>query len=148
MMELVLATTVDVVPVAQPRQRHALVGGRVHNYVPSTHPVRTYQVVLRLAVQQEMRRQGLEVPLEGPVILVARFYLPRPKRLCGRRQPDGPVPHVGRPDLDNLLKSTKDALLGLLWRDDSQVYRYGPRTGKWYHEQGGRPRVELEVYTD
>lgn len=146
-MNLVLAVTVDVIPVAQPRQRFAVVAGRPHNYVPSTHPVRTYQAVLRLAVQQEMRRLGLGAPLEGPLILGVRFYLPRPQRLNTRRWPVGPLPHRGKPDFSNLLKSTEDALVGLLWRDDAQIFALAPWTGKVYCERDGRPRVELEVYT-
>lgn len=145
-MNLVLSLTVDVVPVPQPRQRYTLLGGRIHNYTPTMHPANAYKAYLRLAVQAEMRRRGLTAPLEGPVILEARFYLPRPQRLNSKRYPDGPLPHKGRLDLNNLLKSTEDALLGLLYRDDSQVYRYGPQTGKWYHEKGGHPRVELAVW--
>jgi Holliday junction resolvase RusA-like endonuclease len=41
-----------------------------------------------------------------PLYLAARFYLPRPKRI----KPDGVMPHTSKPDLDNLLKSTMDAL--------------------------------------
>lgn len=51
----------------------------------------------------------------------------RPKRLMRQRDPDGWIEHVSKPDLDNMLKSVQDALLGpeakkyLDWPDDCFV---------------------------
>jgi len=50
------------------------------------------------------------------VVLDVTFYLPRPKSL-----PKRVIEHCKKPDLDKLLRATKDALTGVLWRDDSQV---------------------------
>ena len=53
-----------------------------------------------------------------PVYLTVHFYLPRHKRV----KPGAVMPHTGKPDLDNLLKSTMDALTGIgVWKDDAQV---------------------------
>lgn len=133
---------IPVVPVAQPRQRHALIGGHVRNYTPTDHPVQGYKAALILAVKQEWFPRPC---IEGPVRLDIDFYLPRPKRLMRKKDPDGPIPHTARPDVDNLLKSTKDALTGLVWRDDAQVC--DGRVRKWYAEKDGVPRVEIEITT-
>lgn len=46
-------------------------------------------------------------PMEGPLVLVAGFWMPNLNRL----------------DVDNLLKHLADAGNGVLWRDDSQLVR-------------------------
>ncbi|HHK41746.1 MAG TPA: RusA family crossover junction endodeoxyribonuclease, partial [Planctomycetaceae bacterium] len=53
------------------------------------------------------------------------------------------VPHTSRPDLDNLVKSTKDALNGLAWRDDSQVVELS--AGKCYASGNELPGVEIAI---
>ena len=55
-------------------------------------------------------------PWTGPIALSINFYLPRPKSLPKKVQH-----HVKRPDLDKLIRAIKDALTGVIWRDDSQV---------------------------
>lgn len=52
----------------------------------------------------------------GAVRLVLFFALPRPKSL-----PKRVTAHLKKPDLDKLTRSVKDALTGVLWRDDAQV---------------------------
>jgi len=59
--------------------------------------------------------------LDGPMRVRMLFLFPRPLRLRRQRDKARPViPHVGRPDWDNLVKSTQDALLRW-WHDDKQV---------------------------
>ena len=132
--------TVDTVPVAQPRQRAGVIAGHAHNYTPAKHPVNAYKAAVQFAACQA----GLPRPLlEGPLVVSLAFYLPRPKRLMRKKDPDGPIPHAARPDRDNLEKSTYDALNKLVWRDDSQVYR--GVVAKYYHEKDGHPRVEMVI---
>ena len=130
---------VCAVPVAQPRQRHTVINGYIHNYTPKTHPVNAYKAAV-MAVAAEA---GVK-PVDGPVQVDVRFYLPRPKRLMCKKDPDGPIPHTSRPDVDNLWKSTADALKGLAWLDDSQVYR--TTASKYYVEKDGIPRVEINIF--
>src|SRR5690606_8407672 len=106
---------VPAVPVAQPRQRHAVIGGHVRNYTPADHPVQAYKAAVMLAAHEVGVR-----PLDGALAVDVDLYLPRPKSLMRRKDPAGPIPHTARPDVDNLWKSTADALSGLMWRDDSQ----------------------------
>jgi Holliday junction resolvase RusA-like endonuclease len=112
------------------------------NYTERDHPVQTYKAALQMAVRQAGAPRG---PLEGPLRLLVGFYLPRPAKLMRKKDPNGPVPHTAKPDVDNLLKSTKDALNGLVWRDDSQICAV--EAHKWYAGQSELPRVELVLYS-
>lgn len=135
--------TVPAVPVAQPRQRHRVVpsGGRsfVHNFTPAKHPVQAFKASVRLAAQGAY--QG--PPLEGPVGIVVVFAMPRPGRLMWKKRPMPRCPHVSKPDIDNLAKSVKDALSGLLWRDDSQIAH--ANLSKVYAAGDEQPSVRIEV---
>lgn len=144
-MREILRLIIPGVPVAQPRQRHAVIGGHARNYTPRTHPVQVYKAAVRLNVAHAMLAKGL-APVAGPVILEARFYLPRPKYLCRRKDPDGPILHGGAPDYDNLVKALQDALKGVAWRDDGQVAGYTGTPRKWYTEKLGAPRTELAIF--
>lgn len=142
-----LRLTIPVIPVAQPRQRHRIAKMKdksiVTNYTPKSDPVNTYKAALQLAVGEAMKMP----PLLGPLAVKLAFYLPRPKSLMKKSSFAGPIPHHGKPDLDNLLKSTQDALNGAAWQDDSQIYCYAS-VGKWYCEKDGQPRVEIVIAAD
>lgn len=66
-------------------------------------------------------------PLKGPLKLEVIFYMPRPKyhfgtgRNAGNLKPSAPSHHSISPDATKLMRSTEDALKGILWDDDSQV---------------------------
>lgn len=86
--------------------------------------------------------------LEGPIELEIDIFMPRPKR-CDKKKEiaiwgSGPVPSTTRPDRVNLVKAIEDGMNGIIWKDDSQVWDCNAR--KWFHEQGGEPRVEIRVY--
>ena len=84
----------------------------------------------------------LAAPFVGPVDLDLAFELARPRshygtgRNTSRLRLSAPLCHTGRPDLDNLAKSTMDALLGIAWRDDSQVIRLSA-SKEWTEGQPG-----------
>jgi Holliday junction resolvase RusA-like endonuclease len=108
---------VPAVPVAQPRQRVAVIAGHARTYTPAAHPVNAFKV----AAQQALADVHAGPPLDGPMILSVLFVLPRPKSKTTKRGPNVRYPHTGKPDLDNLLKSLMDGLSGLAWLDDKQV---------------------------
>jgi Holliday junction resolvase RusA-like endonuclease len=79
--------------------------------------------------------------LEGPLRVRFDFVFPRPKGHFGsgknatvlkRNAPQYPVV---KPDATKVIRSTEDALKGILWRDDSQIVtqaatkRYGTQAG-------------------
>jgi crossover junction endodeoxyribonuclease RusA len=91
--------TVPGVPV--PKERPRVVTGRgrrPHAFTPAR--TRDYeQLVAGLALARGVRR------IDGPVKLSVSFWCQDARRR----------------DLDNLVKSIKDALNGVAWQDDSQV---------------------------
>lgn len=132
-------------PVGQPRQRHRIVNanGRqeVQNYTPKRHPVTAY----KQAVQLQAASGYVGDPLTVPVKLEAAFVFPRPQRLTWKTKPMPRAPHRNTPDVDNLLKAIKDALTGVLWRDDRQVAAV--TASKWYAAGGESPHTEIVVRT-
>lgn len=93
---------------------------------------------------QECHRGPL---IEGPVKLSLEFTLPRLKSHFGSGKKahlvkeNAPIWHVSKPDLDKLIRCVKDALTGVIWKDDSQVCLLGP-TDKHY---GDRPGVLVTI---
>lgn len=59
--------------------------------------------------------------VEGPVLMTILFLFPRTKGMIYKTKPMPRRWHTSRPDQDNLEKSIKDALRGVVFKDDSQV---------------------------
>lgn len=79
--------------------------------------------IIRLHYNAAERAKGLlGTPYEGPVALTvyAVFKLPETLRKGDTRRMGSP--HIIKPDGDNLAKLVKDALNGLAYKDDCQVY--------------------------
>lgn len=77
-------------------------------------------------------------PWHGPVALMVWFTLPRPKSL-----PKKTVHHVKKPDLDKLVRNIKDALKGVIYRDDAQVVHVEAR--KSYENPMVPPGVRVRL---
>jgi Holliday junction resolvase RusA-like endonuclease len=100
---------------------------------------RSYETALRWAAQVAM--QGRK-PLTGPLSLNVEAFLPVPRSWSKKKQRmaiAGLVRPTGRPDLDNIIKST-DALNAVVWNDDTQVVDV--RASKSYSD---KPRLVLTV---
>lgn len=105
------------IPKAQPRPRMT-----VHGHVYNPGSADEWKEQVKAAFLPRIRQ-----PISGPVFLQVCFFLPRPKRLKG----DIPVPHISKPDTDNLLKAVMDAMTDVgVWKDDALVFR--TEAGKWY----------------
>lgn len=92
-----------------------------------------------------------QIPLlAGPIELTAEFYFSRPKSHYGtgknatRLKASAPVIHAQSPDLAKLLRSLEDALTGVAWRDDKQVFRYGAGTQRYWTELQERTVVTIK----
>ena len=62
--------------------------------------------------------------MEGPLSLRCEFVMPIPSGTSKTKLAEiekRVVPHIKKPDLDNLVKFVKDCLNELAWRDDSQI---------------------------
>lgn len=82
-------------------------------------------------------------PLEGALSVSIVFYLPIPKSASKKAREaikQGITKHTKKPDLDNMAKSVLDALNGLAYKDDSQIYSL--TLYKTYDEN---PRTELII---
>ena len=101
--------------------------------------VKNFKRILRsLAVDQYARP-----PLLGPLSVSLTFYRPvqksisqseRERRLSNESKP------VVKPDTDNYIKSTLDALNGILWHDDAQIVKI---TGEKRYSD--RPKITVSV---
>jgi Holliday junction resolvase RusA-like endonuclease len=110
--------TIPAVPIAQPRQRMAIIAGRPRNYTPTTHPVNAFKALAKLAYA----KRTAYGPADGPLTVSITFIMPRPKNKVWKQKPMPRYCHIKKPDLDNLVKAVLDALNGLAWRDDAQIH--------------------------
>lgn len=91
---------------------------------------------------------GLLFP--GPLIFVATFIMERRKgdfgsgKNAGNLKPSAPVHHTKAPDALKLMRSTEDALTGVLWIDDAQIVASIPI--KRYANPGEPTGAQLEIY--
>ena len=91
------------------------------------------------------QEKGFKVS-SGGFMIYLMFRMPRPKSHYGtgknssKLKDNAPDWHTGKPDLDKLVRCVKDALTGIVWKDDSQVSFLS--AGKIYSE---KPGVKIEV---
>jgi crossover junction endodeoxyribonuclease RusA len=101
--------------------------------------LKSFRQELSKAAIVAMKDAGLSELLFGkhePVEVGLKFYFQRPPSVPKKR-----TQHVVKPDLDKLIRSTCDALTGIIYQDDSQIVKYlDPE--KFY---GVPERVELTV---
>ena len=102
----------------------------------------------RASVAQCGREAAKEI-LEGPLRVRFEFVFIRPKGHFGAGKREGtlknsaPLFPAGRPDTTKLIRSTEDALTGILWRDDSQIVtQYGYK--RYGNQAGALITVEVE----
>lgn len=125
-------------PKGQPRPRAFVRGRRASVYDPGTAKEWKMQVALAARPKQP------ENPIVGPCAVAMIFYMPRPQRLETKSADPGRVPHVARPDLDNLAKAVLDALTDDDWfLDDSQVVQLDAQ--KWYAARGSSVGVAVRI---
>lgn len=125
-----------LVPEGLARARAAVIAGRPRMYTPKRST--DWQSQLAAMATQAMPAEQIDEPLRVDVFAV----FPRTKDLMRPSRPDGFIPHVGRPDLDNVVKNVLDALKPF-WRDDSIVCV--GTSAKAYAERTGHARVMVRV---
>lgn len=83
-------------------------------------------------------------PYKGALEASMTFYMPIPQSWTKTKQEahkGDNVPHVCKPDIDNLEKGLYDALNKIIWNDDAQIFRVKEKA-KFYSEF---PRIEFEI---
>lgn len=136
--------TVPTVPVAQPRQRHRIVQGHngrmfASNYTPKNDPVNAFKAAIQLAAADVLGGP----PTDSPVVVTLTCVMPRPKGKVWKTKPMPRYPHTSKPDAENIGKAVLDALTGLAWRDDSQVYSL--LIEKYVAAGNEAPHVDIEI---
>ena len=144
-----IVLTVPSVPVAQPRPRATVRGKRAGVYnvtsiktsggTRKAHPIVAFKATVRRAFQATY--QG--APMSGPLRVDITFVLPRRKALIWKTKPMPRLPHVTKPDRDNLDKAVMDALTGLAWQDDCQVCQ--GEIQKWIAAGDEQPHVDIRI---
>lgn len=132
---LLLDVTIPIAPVPKGRPRVTRHG--THTPSKTRHFERSAAFYLRAA----MGRAGLaRVDRPRLLQLEAVFILARPQRLPknGHRRL-----HGVRPDLDNLLKSLKDAMDGVVMENDAQIVSLTAE--KWYAASDEDPSIIVRL---
>lgn len=128
-----ISLTVYGLPAPQGSKRH--VGNGV--MIESSKKVKPWRQDVKQAALDAVAGLDGWTPLDGPLVASMVFAFARPKGhyRTGRnahllRDAAPPRPH-GMPDLSKILRSTEDALKGIVWHDDARVVGY-TRLGKFY----------------
>lgn len=106
-------------------------------YTPAK--TRDYESRLQAVAVKAMKRRA---PIEGPLIVVVRAFMPIPLNWPKRKRNDafaGVIFPTGKPDCDNIMKVI-DALNGIVWRDDSQIV-----DGRVIKTYSSDPGLRIEV---
>ena len=130
----------DINPVEQARPRATRMRKGIRVYDPKK--VTVYKKQLGYLARQAMQERGLDL-FDGELVVRFEFYRQvqasistkeRSRRLSGVHRP------TVKPDLDNYIKSTSDALNGIIWTDDNCIVSLSAE--KFYAE---RPHLVVEV---
>lgn len=111
---------VDGKPQGKGRAKYSARGSFVRAYTPAK--TRTYEQHIKECAQNALGCPTSEFMGEVRMIVVAHF-LP-PKAASKKKKAmmiDKLVPHLNKPDLDNIAKCVCDALNKVLYQDDSQI---------------------------
>jgi crossover junction endodeoxyribonuclease RusA len=103
----------------------------------SSTAVKTWEQAIRSVAQDHAAAFTTD-----PVRVRLSFAMPRPKslsRLASRR------PHTKRPDVDKLARAALDALTGVIFKDDSQVFSL--HAVKRYALEEEAPHVNIMIST-
>jgi len=132
-----ISFTVFGEPTAQGRPKFARRGNFVQTYDPKKSVDYKSRV---LAAALEVRP---EKPLDIPLYVTIVAFRSIPKAMSKKKVTQamrGELRPTTKPDIDNIVKGVKDALKGVIWRDDSLVVSLF--AAKYYDEV---PRVEVTV---
>ena len=109
------------VPKARPRTVRNKKTGKVHSFTPEKSA--NFENLVKLKAEEAM--YGKE-PLLGPLEARIIVSLPIPTAWSKKRQDEalrGEIAPTKKPDLDNVVKSLKDGMNAVAYRDDSQIVR-------------------------
>jgi Holliday junction resolvase RusA-like endonuclease len=130
-----ISFSVDGQPKGKMRPRFN--GKTGHTYTPKETV--NYENYVKISYRMEHQNEKLEGPIEAEITGV----FPIPKSTSKKKSQamlDGGIKYTKKIDCDNLAKSVLDALNGIAYDDDAQVYSL--KVCKIYGEQ---PRVDITL---
>jgi Holliday junction resolvase RusA-like endonuclease len=80
-----------------------------------------WKTAVSFAAKQAMQGRQL---MAGPLRVIVHFNMPRLKahfKPSGILKGNAPIYHTVKPDATKLMRSTEDALTGIVWRDDAEI---------------------------
>ncbi|MEU8756265.1 RusA family crossover junction endodeoxyribonuclease [Streptomyces chartreusis] len=125
--------TVHGLPAPQGSKRH--VGNGV--MIESSKKVKPWRQDVKHAALTIVEALDDWTVLDGPLAVSMVFTFDRPKghyrtgRNAHLLRDAAPTRPAGTPDLSKIVRSTEDALTGVVWKDDARVVEYS-RLGKFY----------------
>ena len=128
--------------------------GQTVNMASNSDKLRPWESRVRDAASEAMKAANIN-PTIGPVAVTASFHFRRPAShyRSGKNahllKPHAPVFHTNKPDLDKLMRAVLDALTGVVYLDDSQVFAHevnhlGP-SKSWRAHREDAPGAFVEV---
>lgn len=134
----VVAFSMSGLPRGQGRPRATARGGFASIYKDPKSRKYEQSVALVAAAQMAGR-----LPLTGPLSASFQFRMPIPVSATKKAKAamaSGETPHLGKPDLSNMVKAIEDAMNAVVFHDDAQITRCF--TTKLYSE---RPGVDVRI---
>lgn len=128
----------NIEPQQQERPRATGRGRFIRVYDPPK--TAKFKRELKQLARLEMRGKN---KFDSAISVTIRFFRKVQKSVSKKehaRRTKGYVRPIVKPDLDNYIKSTLDALNGIIWTDDATIVELN--TSKWYADD---PRIEIEV---
>lgn len=125
-------------PRGKGRPRFARTANGVRTYTPAE--TASYENLIKMSYINHNRGKHLSGPLEAKIT----GYFPIPKSTSRKRAEAmlrGSLHHTKKIDCDNLAKTVLDALNGIAYDDDKQVYRL--TVEKKY---AAEPRVDVTIW--
>lgn len=128
-----LKITVYGLPAPQGSKKH--VGNGV--MIESSAKVKPWRQDVKQAALDAIAQLPDWTPLDGPLVASMVFTFARPKghyrtgRNAHLLRDAAPARPAVTPDLSKILRSTEDALTGVIWADDARVVGYA-HLGKFY----------------
>jgi Holliday junction resolvase RusA-like endonuclease len=116
-------------PKGQPRQQHFVVKGADGYKSAAFTP--DVADAFKFDIKAAAINAGLKnLLIKAPIRLSITYRMPRPDSHFNTKgelkKEHNTVDHIGKPDMDNIIKATKDALSDIwVWSDDAMVSRYG-----------------------
>ena len=126
-------------PVGKGRPRFNRATGRAYT------PERTVSYENLVKVEYE-RQTGYRFPDNAELGMKIEAFFPIPTSVSKRvreKMLEGKIRPTKRPDIDNLAKSIADSILGISYRDDSQITNL--IVNKWYAETA---RTEVTIWEE